>query len=75
MAHFHEPKLAYSRDPILLWVALISVFSILVVILGLTLGHAIAERRAAMLSFVNSYQVVSAETDITHRPVRVILAQ
>jgi hypothetical protein len=73
MAHFQEPKLAYSRDPVLLWVALISVFSILVVILGLTLGHAIAERRSAMLSFVNSYQV--AETGIAHRPVRVILAQ
>lgn len=75
MIRYQEPKLAPSREPVLLWVAMVSVFAILVVILGLTLGRAIADRRAAMLSFVNSYQVVSAETDIAHRPVRVILAR
>jgi hypothetical protein len=75
MARFQEQKLEYERDPVLLWVALICVFALLVAILGLSLGHSMAQRRAEMLSFVTSYQLVSADQDVARRPVRVILAQ
>lgn len=75
MARFQEPKLVYERDPVLLWVALICVFALLVAILGLSLGHSMVQRRAEMLSFVTSYQLVSADQDIARRPVRVILAR
>lgn len=75
MARFQEPKLVYERDPVLLWVALICVFALLVAILGLSLGHTMAHRRAEMLSFVTSYQLVSADQDIARQPIRVILAR
>jgi hypothetical protein len=63
-------RLAYTRDPVLVWGALLGFFALLVVMIGLMLGHAIAERRAAMLSFVNSYQIVAEQQ--AARPVRVI---
>jgi hypothetical protein len=74
---FDETRIEYTRDPALLWGALVSFFALLIVILGLTLGHAIAERRAAMLSFVNSYETYQFANirDQSARPVRVILAQ
>lgn len=75
MARFQEPKLMYERDPVVLWVALICAFALLVAIFGLSLGHTMAQRRADMLSFVTSYQLVSADQDITRRPIRVILAR
>jgi hypothetical protein len=75
MARLQEPKLQYERDPVFLWVALVCVFALLVVILGLSLGHTMAQRRAQMMSFVTSYQLVSADADMSRRPVRVILAQ
>lgn len=76
MALFQEPKLMYERDPVVLWVALICVFALLVAIFGLSLGHTMAQRRADMLSFVNSYQLVNAQDQgMTRRPIRVILAQ
>ena len=70
MLRLDDPKLAYTRDPVLVWGALLSFFALLVIVLGLMLGHAIAERRAAMLSFVNSYQIVAEQQ--AARPVRVI---
>ena len=73
MLRLDDPKSAYTRDPILAWGALLGFFALLVVMLGLMLGRAIAERRAAMLSFVNSYQV-AAEQQARH-PVRVIRMQ
>lgn len=66
-------RLAYTRDPVLAWGALLGFFALLVVMLGLMLGHAIAERRAAMLSFVNSYQVAAEQQ--AARPVRIIQMQ
>jgi hypothetical protein len=71
--HSGDPRLAYTRDPILLWGALLSFFALLVIVLGLTLGQVIAARRAAMLSFVNSYQVFAEQQ--THNPIRVIRTQ
>jgi hypothetical protein len=68
-----DPKVTYTRDPILLWGALLSFFALLVVVLGLTLGHAIAERRAAMLSFVNSYQVFAEQQ--SQNPVHITRTQ
>jgi len=73
MTHLDDPKPAYTRDPVLLWGALISLFAILVMILGLTLGHVIAARRAAMIAFVNSYQIVAEHQ--AQRPVRIIHTQ
>ena len=73
MLRLDDPKFAYTRDPVLAWGALLSFFALLVVVLGLMLGHAIAQRRAAMLSFVNSYQIVAEEQ--AARPVRVIKVQ
>ncbi len=69
MIHSDGPRAVYTRDPVLLWGALVSLFAILVIILGLTLGHVIAARRAAMLAFVNSYQIVAEEQ--AQRPVRI----
>jgi hypothetical protein len=73
MLRLDDPKLAYTRDPVLAWGALFGFFALLVVVLGLMLGHAIAERRAAMLSFVGSYQL-AAEPQAA-RPVRIIKMQ
>lgn len=74
MLRLDDPKLAYTRDPVLVWGALLAFFALLVIMLGLMLGHAIAERRAAMLSFVGSYQV-AAEQPQAARPVRIIKMQ
>jgi hypothetical protein len=71
--HLDDPKVAYTRDPILLWGALFSFFAVLVIVLGLTLGHAISARRAAMLSFVNSYQIVAEQQ--AQNPVHVTRTQ
>jgi len=73
MLRLDDPKFVYTRDPILVWGALLSFFALLVVVLGLMLGHAIAERRAAMLSFVNSYQIAAEQQ--AARPVLVIRVQ
>jgi hypothetical protein len=73
MLRLDDPKLVYTRDPVLVWGALLAFFALLVIMLGLMLGHAIAERRAAMLSFVGSYQV-AAEPQAA-RPVRIIQMQ
>jgi hypothetical protein len=76
-----QRELAYSRDPIIFWAAFVTVFGILVVVLGLVLGQAIAARRAAMLSFVNeTYQLASdgahaASASALQRPVRIVLAR
>jgi hypothetical protein len=69
MIHSDGSRPVYTRDPVLLWGALVSLFAILVMILGLTLGHVIATRRAAMLAFVNSYQIVAEQQ--AQRPVQI----
>jgi hypothetical protein len=79
----HHRELPYSRDPIIFWTAFVAVFGILVVVLGLILGQAIAARRAAMMSFVSeTYQLASSSSGtasssapVLQRPVRVILAR
>lgn len=79
----HHRELPYSRDPIVFWTAFVAVFGILVAVLGLVLGQAIAARRAAMMSFVSeTYQLASGSPDaasspasVLQRPVRVILAR
>jgi hypothetical protein len=72
----NDRELPYSRDPILFWAAFVAVFAVLVTVLGLVLGQAIAARRAAVLSFVTgSYQVASDAGAATQRPVRVVLAR
>ncbi len=70
--HFTGRELPYARDPVAFWMALVGIFGIMVTILGLLLGNAFAARRAAMLSFVNSYQI-EGEAAVPQRPVRVIL--